>query len=586
MPSCTDFECRGLTMKLRFTPNNPSFLDSVHAFVRDTRRMSRSAATSVLRCGRTGIVISLISTIIPFGVESVDAQQPPPPPPPQYLQLDYTQLGQLVAPIALYPDALVAQILAGATYPIQIVEADRLVQANIGLPPEERARIADTQQWDPSVKALTAFPSVLSNMSGNLDWTSKLGNAYYNQPQDVMTAVQTMRQRAYEAGTLRSTPQLSVRYQPGYTVIQPVNPAVVYVPVYNPWVVYGALVPVYPAYYYVAPPPPAGGIVVAAAIGFTAGIVVGAFGSYGWGYTHWSPNWYSHTVVYNNVTYVSRSVTVVNHGYYGYYDHSPSARAYNHQVAYGPNGYVGSRTASTVNGHTNVALNGPNGTATRSTTHFAGGNTTTVTAPNGHSATRTITGIGSGNVNATTVGPNGGVTTRNTQSFAGGNTTTVTKANGQTASRTINGLGTNNVTATTTGPNGGTTTRNTQSFAGGNSTTVTKPDGQTASRTINGLGTNNVTATTTGTNGRTTTRNTQSFAGGNSTTVTKPDRQTASRTVTGIGTGNVNATSTVPNGGTVDRQTTSGPKGSSTTVTKTNSTGQSKSGTWKANKGH
>jgi hypothetical protein len=458
-----------MTMKLTNALNNSNFS---HAVQKLSRRTSRSVAASILRWRRTGVAVSLISTIVPFGMGTAYAQQGPPPG-PQYLQLDYAQLDQLVAPIALYPDALVAQILAAATYPNQVIEADRLVQANIGLPPQERARIADTQTWDPSVKALTAFPSVLSNMSHNLDWTDKLGNAYYNQPQDVMAAVQAMRQRAYEAGTLRSSPQLSVGYEPGYTVIQPVNPAVVYVPVYNPWVVYGAPVPVYPAYYY-APVVPVGGVAVVATIGFSAGIVVGAFGSYGWGYAHWSPNWFSHTVVYNNATYVSRSVTVVNHGNYGYYDHSPSARAYNHQVVYGSNGYAGSRTASTVNGQSNVNLNGPNGTATRSTAHSAGGNSTTVTAPNGQSATRTISGVGSGNVNATTTGPNGGTTTRNTSSFAGGNTTTVTQPNGQTSSRTITGIGSGDVNATTTGPNGGTVNRSTTSGPNGSTTTVTK----------------------------------------------------------------------------------------------------------------
>jgi hypothetical protein len=472
-----------------------------------------------------------------FSAEGYAQNVPPPPPGPQYGQLDYGQLNQLVAPIALYPDALVAQVLAGATYPTQIVEADRFVQANITLPPQERARIVDTQQWDPAVKALTAFPSVLSNMSRNLDWTSKLGNAYYNQPQDVMGAVQAMRQRAYDAGTLHSTPELNVGYAPGYIVVQPANPAVVYVPVYNPWVVYGAPVPVYPAYGYVAPLAPVGGVAVTASFGFGAGVAVGGFASFGWGYASWSPNWVSHTVVYNNATYVSRSVTVVNHGYYGYYDHSPVARAYNHQVVYGPNG-VSTRTAVSGPNGTNVYGTGPHGGSyDRSTSFYPGGNTSTVTTSNGKTATRTVTGQGTGDVTATTVGPNGGVTTRNTQSFAGGNTTTVTKPDGQTTSRTVTGQGTGNVTATTTGPNGGVTTRNTQAFAGGNTTTVTKPDGQTGSRTI-----------------------------------------------TGLGTGDVNAVSTGPNGGTVDRQTTSGPNGSTTTATKTNSKGQSKTKTWKSNR--
>jgi hypothetical protein len=208
------------------------------------------------------------------------------------------------------------------------------------------------------VKALTAFPSVLSNLDRNLEWTSRLGNAYYNQPQDLMGAVQAMRQRAYAAGTLRPTPQETVLYQPAGIVIAPVNPAVYYVPVYNPWVVYGAPVPVYPAYYYVAPPPPACGVAVAAAVGFTAGVVVGAFSSYGWGCAHWVPNWYTHTVVFHNTAYVSHSVTVVNRGYYGYYDHSPTARAYNHQVFVGPNGDVATRTAENPKSRTKSGARG------------------------------------------------------------------------------------------------------------------------------------------------------------------------------------------------------------------------------------
>jgi uncharacterized protein DUF3300 len=188
-----------------------------------------------------------------------------------------------VAPIALYPDAVVAQVLTAATYSSQIVQADRLVQQHLGMPPQDLARLLDTQPWDPSVKALTAFPPVLSNLNRNLDWTIRLGNAYCNQPQDVMGAVQTMRQRAYAAGTLRPTPQEGVIYRPPNIVIAPANPAIYYVPVYDPWVVYGPPIPIYPGYYYPAPPPPASGVMVAAAVGFTAGILVGAFSSYGWG---------------------------------------------------------------------------------------------------------------------------------------------------------------------------------------------------------------------------------------------------------------------------------------------------------------
>jgi hypothetical protein len=105
--------------------------------------------------------------------------------------------------------------------------------------PDQIAADADVQNWDPSVKALTAFAQVLAQMDRNLQWTTDLGNAYYNQPQDVLEAVQVMRRRAQQAGNLQSTPQQAVHYDQGYVQLMPVNPQVVYVPTYNPWTVYG-----------------------------------------------------------------------------------------------------------------------------------------------------------------------------------------------------------------------------------------------------------------------------------------------------------------------------------------------------------
>src|SRR5271155_1301365 len=123
------------------------------------------------------------------------------------------QLEQLVAPIALYPDMLIAQILAGSTYPTQIVEADRFMTQNPNLTGNALAAQVNPQPWDPSVKSLCQFPSVLHTMSQSLAWTSALGEAYYNQPQDVMTALQVMRKRAMAAGTLKSTSQQTVEVQ-------------------------------------------------------------------------------------------------------------------------------------------------------------------------------------------------------------------------------------------------------------------------------------------------------------------------------------------------------------------------------------
>src|ERR1700693_2807972 len=133
------------------------------------------------------------------------ADQSEAPPPVQAAQQTPAQLQQLVAPIALYADALVAQVLAAATYPDQGVEADRWLQQNSGLKGEQLGQEVDKQTWDPSVKALTEFPSVLANMDKNLSWTSSLGDAYVNQQQAVMDAVQVMRQRAKQAGNFQSS---------------------------------------------------------------------------------------------------------------------------------------------------------------------------------------------------------------------------------------------------------------------------------------------------------------------------------------------------------------------------------------------
>ena len=178
-------------------------------------------------------------------------QAPPAPgqPAPPYAQQTPEQLQQLVAPIALYPDSLVAQILAAATFPEQVVEADRWVQAHPDLKGDALGKAVDQQPWDPSVKALAAFPSVLGNMDKNLSWTSSLGDAYYNQQQDVMNAVQAMRQRAKQAGTLKSTQQETVQNQGPDVTIAPTSPDVVYVPAYDPWSVYGPPLVAWPGWY-------------------------------------------------------------------------------------------------------------------------------------------------------------------------------------------------------------------------------------------------------------------------------------------------------------------------------------------------
>jgi len=212
------------------------------------------------------------------------------------------ELQQLVAPIALYPDALVAQILAASTYPTQIVEADRWMQGHSNLKGEELAKEADKQDWDPSVKAVAQFPSVLENMDKNLSWTSSLGEAYINQPQDVTDAVQTLRQQARNAGHLNTTEQENVTTQGKTIIIEPANPEVVYVPAYDPWLVYGAPIIAYPGWY-----PVPGIFWDGVGLSFGIGFGIGFFGGFGWGWSHWGYDWYGHRAFFDHHAFVSHS---------------------------------------------------------------------------------------------------------------------------------------------------------------------------------------------------------------------------------------------------------------------------------------
>jgi len=249
------------------------------------------------------------------------------------------QLYQLVAPIALFPDNLVAIVLAASTFPDQVTAAYQWLQQNSNLKGQQLMDAVNQQPWDNSVKGLTQFPDVLNQMANNLSWTSALGDAYYNTPQSVMNAVQVMRQRAYQAGNLKSTQQQNVTVQsqapgsagpapassgaaqttivqpPSQTIIiQPAQPDVVYVPTYNPTVVYGAPVAVYPGY-------STGDMVATSLISFGVGMAVGAAisgggGCCGWGYNSWGCGWNNSTVVYNHNTYISNSNTFANRNNY------------------------------------------------------------------------------------------------------------------------------------------------------------------------------------------------------------------------------------------------------------------------------
>ena len=264
-----------------------------------------SAALSVL----------LIFPAMPSEAAGQQAAPPPPAGSPQNsgqgAPLSADELQQLVAPIALYPDALVAQILGAATFPDQITQANDWLQQNKSLTGSALMQAVDKQSWDPSVKALTQFPSVLDNMVKNLSWTSALGETYHTQAADVMNAVQVLRAKAQAAGNLKSGSQITVVQQsPQTIVIQPTNPQVVYVPQYNPTVVYGA--PVTTPGYSTAD------VVATGILAFGVGIAVGAAinnSCCGWGYSYWNCNWHGGAVVYRNNVYYGNAAW--HGGFYG-----------------------------------------------------------------------------------------------------------------------------------------------------------------------------------------------------------------------------------------------------------------------------
>lgn len=209
--------------------------------------------------------------VILLGSVAAAQNQPSPPPPPAQAAAPLTpgQLDQLTAPIALYPDALVGEVLMASTYPLEIVEADRWLQqpVNAALRGDQLAAALDQQPWDPSVKSLVAFPQILKMMDGNLTWTEQLGDAFLAGQPAVMDSIQRLRQQAVTAGMLKSTPQEVVSNANGVIVIAPPDADSVYVPVYNPSVVYGAWpYPDYPPDYFP---------------GYFPGVTIGPLG-FGW----------------------------------------------------------------------------------------------------------------------------------------------------------------------------------------------------------------------------------------------------------------------------------------------------------------
>ena len=238
------------------------------------------------------------------------------------------QLDSLVAPIALYPDPLLAQVLAASTYPLEIVQLRQFLEKNKGLKENALADAVKKQNWDPSVQSMAALPDVVKQMEENIKWTSELGNAFLGQQSDVMDAVQRMRAKAKDSGKLKSSEEMKVETKvvesKTVVVIEQSNPKVVYVPSYDPVVVWGAA-PVY-AYPPIAYPP--GYYAAGAALAFGAGLAMGAMWGGGWGYgAGWGGN--NNININNNNNFVRNSnrnnVGSGNRGN-GNWQHNPSHR--------------------------------------------------------------------------------------------------------------------------------------------------------------------------------------------------------------------------------------------------------------------
>jgi hypothetical protein len=236
-------------------------------------------------------------------------QNPEPVAPPPEQTLTAEQLGDLVAPIALYPDPLLGQILVACTYPLEVVEAGQWLQKNPGLTGTALTEAAQQQNWDPSVQAMVVFPDVVKLLTADVTWTTNLGNAFLSQQSDVMASIQTMRQRAQQNGKLASSADETVTNtdQDGQPAIdiEPANPDMMYVPEYDPaWIWGPALYYPYPAWYWPGPSIVVGGL----GFGFYPGINVGFFfggGWGGWGGWGWHPAWGTRAIVVNN-TFIHR----------------------------------------------------------------------------------------------------------------------------------------------------------------------------------------------------------------------------------------------------------------------------------------
>jgi uncharacterized protein DUF3300 len=262
------------------------------------------------------------SQATPAGQTTTSSQNAP----EQAEKIPPDQLDSLVAPIALYPDPLLAQVLAASTYPLELVQLQQWLEKNSKLKDKALADAVAKQPWDPSIQAMAALPDVVKRLADDIQWTTDLGNAFLAQQSDVMEAVQRMRKKAEEKGNLKSNKEQKVETKTvenkQVIVIEQANPEVIYVPSYNPTVVYGAPVYAYPPIYY----PPPGYYAAGMAISFGVGVAMGAMWGGGWG---WNAGWGGNNVQINNFNNFNRNANVnrnISGSRTGTWNHNPQHR--------------------------------------------------------------------------------------------------------------------------------------------------------------------------------------------------------------------------------------------------------------------
>jgi hypothetical protein len=339
------------------------------------------------RIGQGLVAVLCVLSLVP-GKTALYAQEPAAAPEQAAPKIPNDQLDSLVAPIALYPDPLLAQILAASTYPLEIIQLQQWMERNKNLKDNALSDAVAKQNWDPSIQAMAAFPDVVKRLADDIQWTSDLGNAFLAQQPDVMDAIQRMRAKAHDNGNLKTTAQQNVETQTvdgkQVIVIQQANPKVVYVPSYNPTIVYGAPVYPYPAIYY----PPGYGV-----LAFGAGVALGAAWGGGWG---WGCGWGSSKVNYNvtnKYVYNSNRNTNINQGNFnrpsqlpangGNWQHNPQHRG----AAPYPNRATASQYGSSTRDLANRQLAANQGQNRPSQQPALGGGNSAVNRPGGGAST-------------------------------------------------------------------------------------------------------------------------------------------------------------------------------------------------------